>query len=290
MATQIVVNGLLLGGLYAAVGLGFSLVWGVMNVINIAHGGLIMLGAYVSYWLYRLYGIDPFLTLPVSMLVLFGIGYVVQRYVINRVVKTGVFMTLIITWGINLILINFALLMWKGDYRSVTMAYSGTGLHVGSVIVPYVRVIVVLLALGLTLALQLFLSRTRTGNAIMATALNKEAAQIVGVNIGQIYAVTYGLGAALAAAAGTLMSPVFVITPVLGEAFIGKAFVVACLGGLGTATGAVIGGMVLGLAEAIGAAIAGPSYQQAISFIVLVLVLIFRPEGIIGRKFFAEVK
>ncbi|HEX9118218.1 MAG TPA: branched-chain amino acid ABC transporter permease [Anaerolineae bacterium] len=286
MSMQTIVNGLLLGGLYAAVGLGFSLVWGVMNVINIAHGAIIMLGAYTSYWLFRLYGIDPFLTLPASMLLLFALGYVIQRYIINSVVKTGIFMTLIITWGLNLMLVNLALLLWKGDYRSVTTLYAGTGFQIGGVIVPYIRVGVVVLALALTLALQLFLTRTRTGNAIIATALNKEAAQLVGVNIGHIYAITYGIGAALAAAAGTLMSSVFVITPVMGDPFIGKAFVVAILGGLGTATGAVVGGLVLGLAETIGGAVIGPSYQEAISFIVLVLVLVIRPQGIIGRKFF----
>ncbi len=290
MSPQVLVNGLLLGGLYAAVGVGFSLVWGVMNVINITHGSFLMLGAYTSYWLFRLYHVDPFLSLPVVMLLMFGLGYLLQKYIVNAVVKTGVFMTLIITYGMNLFFVNLALLLWKGDYRSVTPAYAGTGFQVGGIIIPYIRLVAAVLALVLTLLLQLFLSRTRVGNAILATALNKNAAQLVGIPIGRIYAITYGIGAALAGAAGALMSAVYVITPFMGEPFIGRAFVVACLGGLGTATGAVLGGMVLGLAETIGAAIIGPSYQEAISFIVLVLILILRPEGIIGRRFFAEVK
>lgn len=290
MSPQVIVNGLLLGGLYAAVGVGFSLVWGVMNVINITHGSFLMLGAYVSYWLFRLYHVDPFLSLPVVMLVMFGLGYLLQRYIVNAVVKTGVFMTLVITYGMNLFFVNLALLLWKGDYRSITPEYAGTGFQVGGLIIPYIRLVSVVLALVLTLLLQLFLSRTRVGNAILATALNKNAAQLVGIPVGRIYAITYGIGAALAGAAGALMSAIYVITPFMGEPFIGKAFVVACLGGLGTATGAVLGGMVLGLAETIGGAIVGPSYQEAISFIVLVLILILRPEGIIGRRFFAEVK
>jgi branched-chain amino acid transport system permease protein len=290
MSPQVIVNGLLLGGLYAAVGVGFSLVWGVMNVINITHGSFLMLGAYVSYWLFRLYHVDPFLSLPAVMLLMFGLGYLLQRYIVNAVVKTGVFMTLIITYGMNLFFVNLALLLWKGDYRSVTPEYPGTGLQIGGLIIPYIRLVAAVLAVVLTLLLQLFLSRTRVGNAILATALNKNAAQLVGIPIGRIYAITYGIGAALAGAAGALMSAIYVITPFMGEPFIGKAFVVACLGGLGTATGAILGGVVLGLAETIGGAIVGPSYQEAISFIVLVLILIVRPEGIIGRRFFAEVK
>ncbi|MGC8838015.1 MAG: branched-chain amino acid ABC transporter permease [Anaerolineae bacterium] len=290
MSPQVIVNGLLLGGLYAAVGVGFSLVWGVMNVINITHGSFLMLGAYTSYWLFRLYHVDPFLSLPAVMLLMFGLGYLLQRYIVNAVVKTGVFMTLIITYGMNLFFVNLALLLWKGDYRSVTPAYAGTGFQIGGLIIPYIRLVAAVLAVVLTLLLQLFLSRTRIGNAILATALNKNAAQLVGIPIGQIYAITYGIGAALAGAAGALMSSIYVITPFTGEPFIGKAFVVACLGGLGTATGAILGGVVLGLAETIGGAIVGPSYQEAISFIVLVLILILRPEGIIGRRFFAEVK
>jgi branched-chain amino acid transport system permease protein len=290
MSPQVIVNGLLLGGLYAAVGVGFSLVWGVMNVINITHGSFLMLGAYVSYWLFRLYHVDPFLSLPAVMLLMFGLGYLLQRYIVNAVVKTGVFMTLIITYGMNLFFVNLALLLWKGDYRSVTPEYAGTGLQIGGLIIPYIRLVAAVLAVVLTLLLQLFLSRTRVGNAILATALNKNAAQLVGIPIGRIYAITYGIGAALAGAAGALMSAIYVITPFMGEPFIGKAFVVACLGGLGTATGAILGGVVLGLAETIGGAIVGPSYQEAISFIVLVLILIVRPEGIIGRRFFAEVK
>ncbi|MGQ9457731.1 MAG: branched-chain amino acid ABC transporter permease, partial [Anaerolineae bacterium] len=260
MSPQVIVNGLLLGGLYAAVGVGFSLVWGVMNVINITHGSFLMLGAYVSYWLFRLYHVDPFLSLPAVMLVMFGLGYLLQRYIINAVVKTGVFMTLVITYGMNLFFVNLALLLWKGDYRSITPEYAGTGFQVGGLIIPYIRLVAMVLALVLTLLLQLFLSRTRVGNAILATALNKNAAQLVGVPIGRIYAITYGIGAALAGAAGALMSAIYVITPFMGEPFIGKAFVVACLGGLGTATGAVLGGIVLGLAETIGGAIVGPSY------------------------------
>ena len=290
MDLQSVVNGLLLGGVYGCIGLGFSLVWGVTNVINLAHGAMIMLGAYVAFWSFHGLALDPFLALPLAVVALGALGYALQRYLVNFVVRSGVFMTLILTFGLQLILIDGALFLFTADYRAVTPSYGGAGLEIGPVVVPYVRVAIFVVSLLLTWLLHLFMTRTRTGNAIRATALNKDAAQLVGVNIGRIYAITFALGAALAGAAGTLISTLYAITPVMGQPLLGKAFVVACLGGLGTMWGSFIGGLVLGLAETVGAGVVGPSFQQAISFGLLVLILVVRPEGIAGKRFFAEVK
>jgi branched-chain amino acid transport system permease protein len=287
---QSLVNGILLGGVYACVGLGFSLVWGVTNVINLAHGVMIALGAYVTFWAYQGLGLDPFLSVPLAMLVVGLLGYAIQRYLVNLVVRTGVFMTLILTFGIQLVLIDSALFLFSGDYRAVTPSYGGTGLDLGPVVVPYVRLGIFAIGLGLTWGLHLFMTRTRTGNAIRATALNRDAAQLVGVDIGRIYAVTFAIGAALAGAAGALLSTLYTITPVMGQPLLGKAFVIACLGGLGTMWGSLIGGLILGLAETVGAATIGPAYQQALSFGLLVVILVVRPEGIVGQRFFAEVK
>ena len=288
MVLQIIINGLLLGGMYAAVGVGFSLVWGVMHVINIAHGAMIMMGAYITYFISTQFGLNPFLTVPVSIVFLFIFGYLIQKYIINRVMKTGIFMTLIMAYGLNILLINVAYIIFKADYRSIPTVFGGQGLEFAGVIIPYGRLVIVIIALLMTFLLQLFLTYSKTGNAIRATSLNKEAAQLVGINNKRIYAITYGLGAAMAGAAGSLMSASFVITPLFGAPFIGKAFAIACLGGLGTMTGAIVGGLILGLAETIGAAIFGPSFQTAISFGILVLILVIRPEGIMGKKFFAE--
>jgi branched-chain amino acid transport system permease protein len=290
MDLQSLINGILLGGVYACVGIGFSLVWGVANVINLTHGALIMLGAYVTFWAFRLGGIDPFLSIPLAMASMAVLGYAIQRFMVNYVVKVGVFMTLILTFGLQLVLIDSALFAFTGDYRSVTPSYAGAGLELGGVVVPYIRIGIFAVGLLLTWLLHLFMTYTRTGNAIRATALNKEAAQLVGVNIGHIYAVTFALGAALAGAAGAMLSTLFAVTPVMGNPLLGKSFVIACLGGLGNMWGSLVGGMVLGLAETVGAGIIGPSFQQAISFSLLVLILAIRPEGIVGKKFFAEVK
>lgn len=290
MDPQVIINGLLLGAIYAAVGVGFSLTWGVLNIINIAHGAMVMLGAYVTFFLFDAFGLDPFLSIPASMAVLFIIGYVLQRVVINRVIPYGVFMTLVLTFGLSLFFIDIALILFSGDYRSVTPDYAGAGMRLAGVVVPYQRLAIFVISLLLVYGLHLFLGRTKTGRAVRATALNRESAQLVGVNIASIYAVTFGIGAAMAGAAGSLLAMTITITPVLGNAFIAKAFVVATLGGLGSIQGAMVGGLVLGLAESLGASLIGPSYQQAIGFGILVLVLVLRPQGIMGKQFYAEVK
>ncbi|HEY8416453.1 MAG TPA: branched-chain amino acid ABC transporter permease [Limnochordales bacterium] len=287
--SQIVVNGLLTGGLYALVAVGFSLVWGVMNVVNIAHAAYIMLGAYMSYWLFRLFNWDPFLSIPVSMAALFVLGYLVASLVLNRVIRFGLVMTLVLTFGIDLILQNAALMLWSADYRSVTPAYAGQGLAIGGVMVPYVRLAVFLLAVLFVVLFSLFLSKTRVGNAIQATALNPGAAELTGVRIERIYALTYAIGAALAAAAGSMISVVYTIQPQVGNVFLTRAFVITVLGGLGSIPGALLGGVILGLAESFATVTVGVGWSEAVSFALLVLILIVRPQGLLGRRFFGGV-
>lgn len=281
---QSVVNGLLLGGIYAVVAVGFSLVWGVMNVINVSHGAFVMLGAYATYWLFVLLGLDPFLGAPVAMAATFGLGYLVQKYVINLVVRAPIYMTLILTFGLNLLLVNLALLAWSADFRSVSTPYAGAGFVFGPLVVPYARAGTLLMALLATAALFTFMARTRTGNAIQATRMDLEAAEGVGVRVDRIYALTFALGAGLA---GGLISATLPITPVMGITYTGKAFVVTALGGLGNMAGALVGGLVLGLAETVGAALIGPGYQDAIGYTLLVLILILRPQGLLGRAYYA---
>jgi branched-chain amino acid transport system permease protein len=289
MSTQVIVNGILLGGLYASIGMGFSVVWGVMNIMNLAHGSIIMVGAYISYLLFHFLGLDPFLSIPICMILTFLLAYGIQNYLLNFVVQAGVFMTLILTYGVQIILVNIALLIFGGDYLAVIPSYAGAGLEVGSVRVPYIRLGVLGVSLILGLLLYLFISKTKAGNAIQATGLNKEAAQLVGVNLRRIYALTFGIGGALAGAAGALMSPIYVITPVLGVPLLGRAFAVTALGGLGSMAAALVGGVILGLAETVGSAYLGPHYQEAISFIMLLLILLFRPQGIVGKRFFGKI-
>ena len=284
---QAVINGLLLGGIYAVVALGFSLVWGVMNVINVSHGAFVMLGAFATYWLFVLFGLDPFVGAPLAMVALFVVGYAIQKYVINLVVRAPIYMTLILTFGLDLLIVNLGLIAWSADFRSVNTAYAGQGLVLGPLVIPYARAGTLLVALLASAALFAFMDRTRTGNAIRATRMDIEAAEGVGVRIDRIYALTFAIGAALAGLAGGLISATLPITPIMGLTYTGKAFVVTALGGLGNMGGALIGGIVLGLAETLGATLFGPGYQDAIGYVLLVLILVVRPAGLLGRAYYA---
>ena len=276
----------MIGGYLASLGIGFSLAWGVMGIINRAHGALIMLGAYVTFWLFARFRVDPFLSIPITMLVLFVFGYLLQRYVINLIMKTAQTMSLVLTWGIDMLIVNAVLLAFTANFRSVNPTYAGKYLSIGTLTIPYVRLGVLVVAIALTFALWAFMWKTKTGKAILATAFDKEAASLLGVDIRQIYAVTLGISAAMAGAAGALTSTVYAFTPTLGALLISQAFVVTVLGGLGDMRGIILCGLFLGLAESIGVTLIGPEQQTAIDVVILIAVLLVRPQGILGKKYF----
>jgi len=283
---QIVVNALMLSGILALVALGFSLVWGIMNIVNLAHGPFIVLGAYVTFWMQELWRIDPFLSIPVSMLVLFALGFVIQRVLINNVIRAPLLATFLLTFGLEILIVNLVNYFFKADVRSVTTAYSGTGLTLGTVRVPYIRLASLVISLALVYGLWWFLTHTRTGNAIRATGMDIEAAQLTGVKVATIYALTFAIGAALAGAAGSLLSMTLSFDPNLGAGYTQRAFVICVLGGLGNVLNVVIGAMIYAFVEVfVGARL--PQLSQAITFAILVLLLIFRPQGIAGKAFYA---
>ncbi|MBW1945377.1 MAG: branched-chain amino acid ABC transporter permease [Deltaproteobacteria bacterium] len=287
---QVLINGVLLGGLYACAAIGFSVIWGVMNLINLAHGSMIILGAYITYVINSATGLDPFLTIPISGAALFLLGFMVQKYLINHVIEGSVFMTLILTFGLDLLLVNMTLLLFTADFRSITPSYAGLAWEIGTIRVPYTRLGVFFFALALTLILSLLMNRTKLGNAIKATSFDKDAAGLVGVNVFQVYAITFGLGAAMAGMAGSLISVLHSFSPVLGGTFTMKAFVIVVLGGLGSVPGAIVGGLILGITENFASVLLEAGYKDAISFILLVAILVLRPRGILGKQFYAEVK
>ena len=282
---QSIVNGLMLGGTLALVALGFSIVWGILNIINLAHGAYLMLAAYFAYFMFTSLGIDPFISLVPAMLIFFGLGYLVQRLIINNVIRAPLLVTFLLTFGLEIILVNLALNRFGGDYRSITTAYSGLGFSLGDVKVTYIKLAALLISVLITFMLHLFLSRTRTGNAIRAVGMDIDAARLCGVRIGQTYAITYGLGAALAAAAGVLIGMSFPITPDMGGAFNLRSFVIVVLGGLGSVPGALVGGIIFGMVDAF-AGVVVPGLKDAVAFATLVLVLIVRPQGILGKAFY----
>lgn len=288
---QSAVNILLLSGVLTIVALGFSIVWGVMNIINLVHGAFIMVGAYVTYWLFVLAGVDPFLSIPISMAVLFAIGYVLQRAVINLVMRAPLLVTFLLTFGLEIIVINLALYFWKSDLRAVTTSYSGSSLTLfadpsgNSVEVPYVKLAVFVVAMLLTLLTHLVMTRTRMGRAIRATGMDKDAAQLTGVKIAQIYAVTFAIGAALAGAAGALIATSQSIQPDFGGSYTLRAFVIVVLGGLGSIPAVILGALVFATAEVL-TGLWQPGLIQAVTFGLLVLVLVVRPSGIAGKAFY----
>lgn len=286
MILQAIINGILFGSVYAMIGIGFSLVWGVMNIVNLAHGSFIMIGAYLSFTLYAAYRIDPFLSIPLVMAALFLLAYGIQYFLINRVVRGPSFVTLTFTFGLQILIANLCLLIWTADYKSVKLPYSSAGLELGGLVIPLVRFGIFGVAIAVTFLFYLFMRKTRVGIAINATALNFEGAKTVGVDVDKIYAITFAVSAALAAAAGALISPIMSINPFTGGALVGKAFVIAILGGLGSTVGALVGGLTLGLVETIGTAILPSAVQDFLGFAVLVLVLVLKPQGLLGKRFY----
>ena len=286
---QVLVNWLLLGSLYAAVALGFSLVWGIMNIVNLAHGAFIIVGAYTAFWLYTQLHIDPYLGIPLTMAVLFIIGWIVQYVAINRVIRAPLLVTFLLTFGLNLLIADLVQQFFSSDLRSINTAYAGNGIDIGSIHIAFDRLIAAAIAVLLTAALNYFLTRTRTGNAILATGMDRDAARLMGISIRNTYALTFAIGAALAGAAGAMLSELYPFDPSGGGTFTLRAFVIVVLGGLGTPWGVLAGGLVFGLAETVVPLIpgVGPGYDDAIAFAVLVAVLIFRPTGLLGKPFYS---
>lgn len=283
--TQQIILGLLLGGIYVAVALGFSLVWGILNIVNLAHGALIMVGAYITWWLFARLHVDPFLSLPVDALALFVIGYLLQRGVINRIIRAPLLFTFLLTYGLNLIIVSLLLVIFTSDFRAVTPSYSGSGLHLGNVTIPYIRLAGLVVALLMAGIMWLILNRTRIGAGILAIGADRDAAQLVGIDLRHAYALTFAIGAAFAGVAGGIISTFQSITPTAGDPYTLQSFAVVILGGLGRVSATIAGGLAFGLIEVLGQSAPGlgAGYANAIAFVVLVLVLVVRPRGLLGR-------
>ena len=281
---QILVNGLVLGGLYACIASGFSLVWGVLNVINILHGSFIVLGGYLAFYAYALLGIHPFLSILIAAPLFFAFGYAMQRTLINRMIAAPVLLTLTLTFGLDLMLSNAMLAAFTADFKKLIVEPPLGVVALGTVVVPVDRLLATLLALGLTGLLYLLLSRSSIGRAIVAVRMDREAAALMGVKVKSVYAITFGLGALMAGASGPLLAMIFPISPLSGPVYLGKAFVICVLGGLGSVPGAMIGGLALGVVESFGSLWFGPEHATTLSFVLLIAILLVRPEGLLGRK------
>ena len=283
---QATVNGLLQGGLLALVAVGFSLVWGVMNIVNLAHGAFVLIGAYVAWKLQDAIGLPPLLGALVAATGLFAAGYLIQRYLINLVVNAPIWMTLLLTFGLSLLLVNGLVLLFTGDFRSIHTAYGGDSLSVGAVRIPIGRLIAFVIAIAITIALVAFMDRTRLGLAIKATGMDRGAARLMGVTVRRVYGITFAIAAGLAGAAGAISGTVNTFSPSDAGAFTLQSFVIAVLGGLGNMWGALAGGLALGLVQAWSGQYLGGTLINAVAFAVLVLVLMVRPAGLLGKPYY----
>ena len=280
--------GILIGALYGVAAVGLSLVFGVLRVLNVAHGELLMLGGYFSFWLFALYGIDPFISLGASVPALFVIGAVLHRGIFVHVVKlhedVRIKNSLLIGFGLALVLHNLAIRLWTADERAVTTDYAGATLSLFGVSLPYVRMGNLLFGLAVIIALHLFLTRTYVGRSIRATAEDWEAASLVGINIDRTYLLAFALGTALAGAAGALVSVGYSIHPGIGLEWTLKALVVIVLAGMGSVGGTFAGGVLLGAIESISVYFVGGAYREVVGLVMFLLVLLLRPQGLFGRN------
>jgi branched-chain amino acid transport system permease protein len=284
LSLQILANGLVLGGLYACIAAGFSLVWGVLNVINILHGSFIVLGGYLAFFAYAQLGIHPLFSLLLAAPLFFALGYLLQSTLVNRMIAAPVLLTLSLTFGLDLMLQNGMLLAFTADFRKLNLDPPLGVLSLGSVIIPVDRLLAMVLALALTGLLELVLSRSRIGRAIVAVRMDREASALMGVNVKRIYAMTFALGTLMAGVSGPLLAMVYPISPLTGPLYLGKAFVICVLGGLGSVPGAMVGGLVLGIVESFGGLWLGPEHAATLSFVLLIAVLLVKPTGLLGRK------
>ncbi len=279
---QSLVTGILTGSLYAMIGIGLTVIFGVMRIINMAHGEMVMLGMYGSFWAFVLWKIDPFISIVIWLPASFVLGLLIYRYLLRRIVPAGELNTLLYTAGLSLFIANLALFMWTGDYRTIKLDYAMEPLRPLGIAVPIPLAISFGMAILITIALYWFLVKTDTGRAIRATSQQPEAAALMGVNPAKMEMLTFGLGMALACGAGVLLAPSLYLYPTVGEILVAKCFVIVVLGGLGSVPGAIAGGLVLGIVESLGAVYVSVPYKDAIGFVIFLLVLLFRPSGIFG--------
>lgn len=280
---QIIANGILMGFIYALVAVGLTLTWGVMDIINFAHGEFLMIGMYTAFWMFSLLTLDPLAALPVCIVVLFILGVLTYTGIISRVINAPGLTALLATFGFSMFLKNFAQFLWTPNYRYINNALvSGKTFQIGDIIIGLPQIVAAAGSIILTILVMAFMDKTRTGKAIQATALNKNTALLMGINTKRMYAVTFGISGACVGAAGALMSTFFPIYPASGALYSVIAFVIVALGGFGNIKGALFGGLIIGLTEALGGYWLGTQFKYALVFLVYLIVIQVRPKGLFG--------
>jgi len=281
---QAVINGLLIGGIYALVSIGVTLIFGVVKIVNFAQGEFVMVGMYITYFLATQFGLDPILSLVVSMPVLFVVGVLIQHTLIRRVLGLNDLPQIFLTFALSLLLMNLALMLLTANYRTVHTWYSDEALHFAGLYVPVAKLIAFILAMFLSGLLWVFLHATDLGKAMRAASQNREVAQLMGINPHRVFAVALGIALALAGAAGSLLMPFYPAYPLVGQVFVLMAFVAVVLGTLGNVIGALVASLLMGVAESFGIQFIGADSGLIVVFLMLLTMLAVRPGGLAGGR------
>jgi branched-chain amino acid transport system permease protein len=282
IVAQAVINGLLIGGVYALVSIGVTLIFGVVKIVNFAQGEFVMIGMYISFFLFTRFGLDPVVSLLVSMPVLFAVGVLVQHFLIRRVLGLNDLPQIFLTFALSLLILNVALMLFTANYRTVHTAYSDEALHFGGLYIPIAKLIAFVVAMLLSGALWAFLRSTDLGKAMRAASQNREVAQLMGVNPNRVFAIALGIALALAGAAGSLLMSFYPAYPMVGQVFVLMAFVAVVLGTLGNVIGALVASLLMGVAESLGIQFIGADSGLIVVFLLLLITLAVRPSGLAG--------
>ncbi|KUO79004.1 MAG: ABC transporter permease [Desulfosporosinus sp. BRH_c37] len=279
---QNIINGLIIGGTYAMMGIGLTLIFGVMNVVNFAHGEFYMLGAFFLFTTFGILHIGYVPSIILSLVFVAVFALVVERFLLRRMRDKPLDNGMILTIGLSILMQNVALLIWGGTPKNISLGMSMSSIQIGAIVVTPVRLIIAVIAIVVILLFGLFLQKTKLGTAVRATFQDREMASAVGININHIYGLTFIAGSLMAALAGILLAPIYVLLPTMGDQVNAKAFAVAITGGLGNFPGAIIAGLLLGVAESLGSAYISSGYKDAIGFILIVIVLVTKPKWLTG--------
>jgi len=280
---QVVISGLVQGSIYSLVSIGLTLIWGTMNIINFSHGSLMMMAMYGSFWAWTFFSLDPLVSLLLIFPVMYGVGCLLQRFIVGPILEHERHSQLLMTFGLGLVIKNLALHFWRSTYRYILTPYVDSVLRIGEVRLEVTRVMACVAAISLSIVCHLFLTRTSIGMAIRAVSQDRDGAASMGIDVRRIYGLTFGLGIGLAGAGGTIITTYFPTSPEVGDPFMLTAFVVMVLGGMGNYLGAMISGLIIGVTESVSAYLFSSSLRQAVALIIFILVLIVRPEGLFGR-------
>ena len=279
---QALVSGFLMGLIYSLVSVGLTIIWGVMDIINFAHGDFLMLAMFIAFWFYTLFGFDPLVSIPLAAIGIFLLASITYRLLIKRILKESLLTTLLATFGLALFLRNSAQFLWRADYRTILNPVLQGSFSVAGIYVSIPKLVGALISVITVTLVYVFMKKTRIGRAIQAVSMDREAALLMGINADRIYNITFGIGGACVGIAGALLANFYPVSPQAGIFFVIIAFTCVALGGFGSILGSLIAGVIIGIVESVGGFLIGPAFKYAIVFLVYLLVVLIRPKGLFG--------